>query len=177
MTRPFAWRDPGDLAALDDPGAAHARALGQRLGDVDRVGLAVARDEDRADQVVDREQRMARLRLGRARAPRPRGRRSRPIEAARLQLDEALRGAREAEAAVLAEAGRLPGLGLEPGVELGRVLGEPGQVLGRAQLADQPGGMPGGARGQLPALEQQHVPPAELGQVIGDARTRPRRRR
>ena len=92
----------------------------------------------------------------------------RPIEAARLSSVEALGGAREAEAAVLAEAGRLPGLGLEPGVELGRVLGEPGQVLGRAQLADQPGRMPGRARGQLLALEQQHVRASRAGQVVGD---------
>ena len=69
---------------------------------------------------------------------------------------------------MLLEAGRLPGLGLEAGVELGRVFGEAREVRGRAQLADQPGGVPGGAGGQLLALQQHHVAPAELGQMIGD---------
>ena len=37
-------------------------------------------------------------------------------------------------------------------------------------LADQPGGMPGGAAGELALLEQHDVAPAELGEVVGDAR-------
>ncbi len=56
--------DAGDFAALDDRRTAHARAFGQRLGDVDRVGLAVRADEDRPDQVADLEQRIARPGLG-----------------------------------------------------------------------------------------------------------------
>ena len=50
--------DAGDPAALDDPGAVLARALGQRLGDVDRVGLAVGRDVDGAGEVADLDQRV-----------------------------------------------------------------------------------------------------------------------
>ena len=39
-------------------------------------------------------------------------------------------------------AGRLPGLRLEPGVELGGVLHQPGAALRRPQRADQPGRVP-----------------------------------
>ncbi|MCY1380851.1 hypothetical protein D9M69_687080 [compost metagenome] len=37
-----------------------------------------------------------------------------------------------------------------------------------AQLADEAGGVPGGATAQLALLQENHVPPAELGQVIGE---------
>ena len=93
---------------------------------------------------------------------------ARPIAAWRLSSVEAALGAREADAAVLLEAGRLPGLGLEPEVQLGGILREPRQVGRRAQLPDQPGGVPGRAAGQLLALEQHHLAPAELGQMVGD---------
>ena len=73
-----------------------------------------------------------------------------------------------ADRADLAEAGGDAGLGLQPGVKLGRIFREPGQVLRGAQLADQPGRMPGRAGCELLALQQHDVGPAELGQVIGD---------
>ena len=53
MTRPSFWCDRGDLDALDDLGAALARALGQRHGDVGRIALAVERQVHRADHAVD----------------------------------------------------------------------------------------------------------------------------
>src|SRR3546814_20723075 len=53
-------------------------------------------------------------------------------------------------------------------IEVGRIFGEPGHVLRATQLADQPRRMPGRAGGQLLALEQNDVGPAELGQMIGD---------
>ena len=49
--------DAGDLDPLEDLDAAGARALGQRLGHVRRVDLAVARDPDAADEVVGAHQR------------------------------------------------------------------------------------------------------------------------
>ncbi len=53
-------------------------------------------------------------------------------------------------------------------VEIGRILGEPRHVLRAAQLPDQPRRVPGRAGGQLLALQQHDVGPAELGEVIGD---------
>ena len=38
----------------------------------------------------------------------------------------------------------------------------------RAERDHQPGGVPGGARGQAVALEQDDVLPAHVGQVVGD---------
>src|SRR5690606_32177585 len=119
--------DARDLAALDDPGAVLAGAFGQGLGDVDRVGLAVGRDADGAGEVADLDQRVQRARLGRgqlldletAGAPERR---------LALQLDQTGLGARECDAAVLLEAGRLAGLRLEPEVELGGILGEAREV-------------------------------------------------
>ena len=57
----------------------------------------------------------------------------------------------------LLEPGRLTGVVLERAEELGRVLRQPRQVVRRAQLADQPGGVPRGAAGELLALEQDDV--------------------
>ncbi len=47
--------DVGDLDALDDFRAVIARALGKRLGDVDRIRLSVLRQPDAADRVIDRQ--------------------------------------------------------------------------------------------------------------------------
>ena len=160
-------QDALDLDALDDPRAALARALGEGLRRVDRVGLPVLGQEHAADRVADLEQRVARLDLGRAdhldREAEALGHRG-----AALQLLEPLGVQGEADRAVLLEPGRLPGLGLERVQQLGGVFGELGHPPRRAQLPDQPGRMPGRAAGELLALEQQHVGDAEPGQMIGD---------
>ena len=75
----------------------------------------------------------------------------------------------QADAAGAAEARGLPGFRLQPLVEIGAVLGEPGEILSGAQLAHQPGGVPGGAARDLAPLQEQHVAPAELRQMVGDA--------
>ena len=53
------------LGLLDDARAVHARALGQRLGDIGRVALAVLGDEHGADHVGDFQVRVFFLGLGR----------------------------------------------------------------------------------------------------------------
>ena len=63
----------------------------------------------------------------------------------------------------------LTGLGLEPSVQLDRVLEHARRVARRAQLADQSGGVPRGAVGELVLLEQHDVGLAHRGQVVGDA--------
>ena len=86
-----------------------------------------------------------------------------------LPLLEPLRGRRQGQGAVLPEAGRLAGLGLQAGEQLAGVLRQPGKVVGRAELPHQAGGVPGGAAGKTLALQQHHVRPARFRQVIGDA--------
>ena len=169
--------DAGDAAAgagdgrhldvLDDARAAHPRALGQREGDVAGIGLPVGGQVDAGDDAVGVEMRVHRGDLGRPE---------------RVHLDvEGPRHGREAEEllvplgaqghghrAALPEAGGEAGLGFQPRVEVGGVFREAGAVLARLQLADEPGGVPGRAGGELLALQQHHVGPAELSQVVGD---------
>ena len=64
-----------------------------------------------------------------------------------------------------------------PPVQVGAVHHHPGQGHRAAQLADQPGRVEGRAGRQLGAVDQHDVRPAELGQVVGDATSRRRRRR
>ena len=81
---------------------------------------------------------------------------------------EAIRCQGDRDRAVALHAGRDAGFGLERMVELGRVAGEAGQVLRRAQLADQSGRMPGGATRELLSLQKDDVIPAEQREVIGN---------
>ena len=160
--------NPGDGGVLEDRRAATARALGQSERGIDRVGTAVAGQPQGADQVVSAHERPAAARLGR------RDDCDVDVEAARhrgqaLELVHALRVAREAQAARPAEARGLTRFGLELLVEIAAVLGQPRQVLGRPQLADEPGGVPGRTAGDVATLQQQDVAPAELRQVIRDA--------
>ena len=159
--------DLGHLHVLDDRRAALARALGQRHGDVGRVALAVERQMHGADHVRDVEMRIHLLDfVGRNLAHVDvEGARQRGLP---VDLVLALLGQRHGDRADLAHAGGDAGLGLELDVEVGRIFREPRHVLRAAQLADQPGGMPCRARGQLLALQEHDVGPAELGQMIGD---------
>ncbi len=154
-----------DLGAFDDLDAAIARALGERHRQVGRVGLAVARDPDRAGEVV-----------GAQRREHCAGARRRDLlafdaEAARQSelLSEhhhPLARLRDVDAAALLPPGREAGLGLERRVQLDAVLAHPRHGPVRPHLADETGGMPGRSAGELALLEQQHVLFAERGEVI-----------
>src|SRR4029077_11494890 len=87
-----------------------------------------------------------------------------------LELHHALRGARHAHAAAPLPAGGLARLGLETAVEIDAVADEPGEVARRPELPDQPRRVPGGPAEEAALLEQHHVAPPELRQVIRDAR-------
>jgi hypothetical protein len=65
----------------------------------------------------------------------------------------------------------LAGLGFEAAVQAGGVTSQLGHVDGLAQLADESGRVPGGAAGELFALEQYHIANAELAQVVGHGHT------
>ncbi len=158
--------DRGDGGVLADGDAAGAGAAGEGLDDVGRRGLAVGRQVGRADHVVDRHQRPERLRLG--------GGEELHLEAERAgggglaaHLGPALRGAGEAQAAVHLPAGGEAGLRLQPVVEGDRIAEQPRHVGAGAELADEAGGVPGGARRQLVALEQDHVGHAHRAEVVG----------
>ena len=90
------------------------------------------------------------------------------MEALRLSSSMRSGRGREGDRAALAVAGRLAGLRLEPAIQLRRVARELRHVDALAQLTDEPRRMPGGAAGELLALDEHDVAPAELRQVIGD---------
>ena len=157
--------DAEDTHPLVDADAVAARALGQREGEVRRVGPPVLGQPDGTEQVVDGDDRPALLGLlGREHlAVEVEGRRGggRPP-----QLHHPVLGARHDQPAALAVAGGQSGLGLEPGVQLGGVLHQPRAALAGAQQPDQAGRVPGGAARQRALLEEHDVGPAELGEVV-----------
>ena len=160
----------GDGDALHDGGALLAGTLGQRHGHVDGVHPPVAGYVEAGQQVVGAGQREEVRHLLRgdllhlhAHVAVERGDAAVLLEAIGCggQLDEAHR----------LEPGGLAGLGLETAVQVACVATHRRAGLAGAAEGDhQPGGVPGGARGELVALHQHHVVPAEMGQVVGDRR-------
>jgi hypothetical protein len=153
---------------LDDARAPLARSSGERLGGVDRICLAILGQVHGADDVIDGHQR-----------PEPvclLGREHVHLEAEAAghrctarQLLHPLLVRREGEGADLEEAGCLSRLLLEGRVELRRISREAGEVVRCPELADEARGMPGSARCQLLAFEQEHVRASAQGQVVRDA--------
>ena len=157
-------RHPG---VLDDPDTALARATGQCLCDVGRVALAVEGNVDGADDVGGLEMRVALPHLG--------DRDFLDVDAVGAahcggpqKLLATLIRQRHRNRAALAHAGGDAGLFLQPHVELGGIAREPRHVGAGAQLADQTGGVPGRAAGELLAFQQHDVGPAKFGEMIRD---------
>ena len=158
-----------DRHALDDLGAAHAGAFRVGLRDVGRVRPSLVGHPGRGEDVVD-------LRGG-------------PVAGDLLRADELdrhavrlgegrlpgdglhpLRRAGEVQVPDPAEPRVLPGLLGQLRQEVGGVARHPQEGLGRhARRGDQPRRVPGGAGGELLALQQDHVAHAGPRQVIGDA--------
>ena len=156
--------------ALQQRRPAHARALGQGHRDVHRVHPAVGRRVERGEDVVgarDREQLadLAGTDLVDVHTAMAVERRHPPV------LLEAALVSGDLDQPDRAEAGGLPGLGLQPGVQVLGVHPQLGRGLGgRAERDHQAGGVPGRAGGEPVTLEQHRVGPAQFGQVVGDRR-------
>ena len=157
--------DPGDLHALDDPGAAAARAPGQRQGGVDGLvwpspGMKIA--------PTTRRMSISGWRAPTSAGPstRARGRRW-PIEAARRSSSRRS-AVRARQAAVRRKPVGWPVSALEPGVELGRVLGRAGSGSGRAQLPIRPAACQVVPQVSCRARAAGR-PASRAGQVVGDA--------
>ena len=167
QTRPGAGTDGRYRHVLDDPGAGSPRALGQRLGDIHGVRVAVRGDVYATEYAVGIEQRYALPDrfpahhidlqpeyLGHGRAA--------------LEFLEALRAGGDGIRPAAPITRCLPRFFFQGVVELPGIAGEIGHVDRRAQLADQAGCMPGGAGSDLPALEQEHIDLPRARKVIGD---------
>ncbi len=150
-----------------DPDAARAGAGRERVRQLRRVDLPVRRQEAAADDAVgvDEREELGDLLRGDLLQRQPVGARPADLPADLLQP---LRRGRDLDAAALGPPRRgVPGL--QPTVELDRVHVHPGQRRVGAQLADEAGGVERRTRGELGALDEQHVPLAPLRQVVGDA--------
>ena len=157
--------DPGHPGRGEDPAAAAAGAVGERVGQLRGVEVAVGRQPGGAQHSLGRHQReqLPGL-LGRDQLQRqPEGLRPAGLAA---QLLQSLLAGGKADAAALDPARVELGLVLEPPVEVDRVHHHLGQRDRAAQLPDQAGRVEGRPRGELGALEQDDVVPAELGQVV-----------
>ena len=160
--------DVEDADVLQDRRAAVAGALGQREGELLGDDLAVVGQPGGAEHVVGPQERP--LLPGRVGAdevdvhPEPLGHGGGPAK-----LGHPLGRPRHDEAADLLPPGRVAGLPLQPGVQLGAVLVDPRHAVAGAEPADQPGRVPGRAAGEPALLQQDDVVPAELGEVVGDA--------
>ena len=154
-TRPRSHGD--DFGVLDDANAARARALCERHRQIGGVGLAVARDPDRAGEVVGAQE--GEQLAGACR----RDLLALDAEAARerellAQHHHPLARLRDVDAAALLPSGRKAGLGLELRVQLDAVPAHPRHRPVRPHLADEPGGVPGRAAGELALLEERGRP-------------------
>jgi len=83
-----------------------------------------------------------------------------------LVLVHALAAGRESQVTGHVEADVLSRLRRQSLVQIDRVLVELADGVAHVEQGQQPGGVPGGAGGQLGALDQRHVRPALPGQVI-----------
>ena len=154
------------LDAFDNRRAHPAGALCQCVGNVGRIALPVLRQIDRAGNVVDIEMRVLILDVGSGNLldlnPEGSGHGRKPEDFLPSFL-----GQRNGNGAGALEAGCDTSLLFETVVEFLGVFRQPRHVLGLAQLGDQARSMPGGAAGQLLALQKHNVFPALFGQVIG----------
>ena len=163
--------DTGDLGVFKDLRALHPGTLGQGHGNVGRVALAVQRQVDRADDAVDVEVGIHRLGFAR------RDFRDIDVEDAgdgglAQQFLVPRFGQGDRDGADLTHPRLDPGFGGELDVKISGVFGQTGHVGRTPKLADQARGVPGGARGQLLALQQHDIGPTHLGEVIGDRAAR-----
>ena len=167
-TRPSRTSIPVTRVFGVDRAAAAPRAVGERVGQLRRVQVAVGRQPGGAEHAVGDHQREALLRLlGRDQLQRE-PERLRPAGLA-PRLLPALRRAGEPDAAALGPAG-VELAAAELPVELDRVHHHLRQRHARPELADQPRGVERRAARELVAVEQHDVAPAQLGQVVGDRR-------
>ena len=123
--------DFGDFGVFEYPRPAAARALRERLRDIHRIGITVARDMDTADDIIHIDDVGECLDFfgghnmnGEVKHLGHRG--------AAFQLLEPLRIGRHRNRAALAVSRRLARLSLKPAIQLAGIFGELGHVYAGA---------------------------------------------
>ena len=154
--------------AEHDLRALHARALRVRLGGARRVEVAVERIVERPEQSLRiRDRRESGDLLG----PDDLGLESHVAVLGALGLEEVepVRVCREGESPDVVQPAGLAGELLQLAIEADGVALQRGHVGVRVQGVEAARRVPGRARGQLGALDEHHVAPAEAGEVIEHA--------
>ena len=162
VTRPFSTWMSVTAVSSKMVDTAHAGALGQSLGQVDRAGLAVAGHVVEGFEILGLHQRPHALGLFGADAAHLDAKFGGHGDGAVVFVGPVL-GPGHQDGAVGSVAGRLAGLLLQLGVTLGAILGQAGQGRGGPQLADQARCGKGGAAGQGLPLEKNYVFPPQFG--------------
>ncbi len=156
--------------ALEHPGAAHSRTLGERLREVGGIRLAVAGNPYCAGEVIRAQDRRDAAGFRRryefaldAEASRPRH--------LPFHQREPLGRLRDVQGPARLPPCRKSGLRLERRVELDPVAAHPRCIAGRTSLADQSRGVPRRSAGQASLFEQDRVRDAQLREVVERRRT------
>ena len=160
--------DAYDLGVAIDLGPPVARALGQRLRHVRRGHVPVVRVEDGAHEAVEIAERPQRADLVGADQLEGDADGVRHAAVAAVLVHPLLVGG-EAQVAGAVEAHRLPGLFLQLLIEVDRILVELADAVAHVEERQQACGVPSGACGELGLLDQHHVRPAELRQMVEHA--------
>ncbi len=156
--------------AFDDGGTTGAGTAGERHGHTHRVGPTFIGHQEPADQIVGPQQGPQVGDLGRREfvALHPEPTDERLLAPQRLHPVDV---GGDGDVSDGVEAGRQSGLVLEALVEVARVAAhEEGGLVDHSGRGDEPGGVPGGSRREHVPLQQDHVRPAQAGEVVGDAR-------
>ena len=168
VDHPFAvrlLRDAGDGGVAINGGAQLARALGQGLGQVGGLDIAVIGMLDGADQVIGLGERPDFLDLVRGQEVDVH---ADGLGHARIVaiLVHPVLGQSKADVGHLGEADLELGLGFQRGVETDRIFVQLADRIGHVEQGQQARRVPGGAARQFLALDQHHIAPAHLGQMI-----------
>ena len=158
-------QDAGHAGLLEEARAARPGALGQGRAEVRGADPAVVRRPDRAEHVRGIHERPDLLGLARA----DRGRAEAEGAGQGLlppDVDQAVLARGDGERALVDPARGLPGFRLEIGIERDGVADQLGQVAAGPQRPHLGCRVPGRARGQAVALDQNRIADPQLGQVV-----------
>ena len=159
--------DSGDAGVGEDLRPTLAGAVGERVGELRRVEVAVGRQVRGGADAVDLHQRKQLLSLLRREPLQRQPERPRPCHLA-VEFLLALVRTRKADPAAFDPSGIGIGLCGEPPVQLNAVHHHPRQRDRPAELADETGGVERRAARELVAIDEHDVALAELGEVIRD---------
>ena len=167
LTRPPSTWIAGDAGVGRDLSAAPARTGGERERELRGVDVAVGREIGRAENAVCGHRREERLRFG---GGDQLERQTEGLCPAGLPRDllHPLRRRREPKRSDLAPAGLEPDLIADRAIEVDARHHHLRQRERAAQLADEARGVERRARGQVGALDEDHVAPAEPCEPVKD---------